>query len=70
MYARICASKSPAEQLYNGHCLKFLEGGDHVSPWNGIYNADKFCLFDLNVKNKPTSSESNASIGLLKRESE
>ena len=33
------------------------EGGDHSSPWNGIHTADKFSMFDLNVQNKPTSSE-------------
>ena len=33
------------------------EGGDHTSAWNGVHTTDKFSMFDLNVQNKPTSSE-------------
>ena len=36
------------------------EGGDHTSPWNGVHTADKLRMFDLNVQNKPTSSEWNS----------
>ena len=51
---------------YNVHCRKFnWEGGDHVSLWNGAYNADKYSLFELNVQNKPTSIECNSSTGCL-----
>ena len=38
----------------------YWEGGDHTAPWNGIHTADKFSIFDLNVQNKPTSSEWNS----------
>lgn len=33
----------------------YWEGGDQVSPFNGVCNADKLSLFYLNVQNKPTS---------------
>ena len=36
------------------------EGEDHTSPWNEVHTADKFSVFDLNVQNKPTSSERNS----------
>ena len=40
--------------------------GNHVSPWNGVYNADKYSLFDLNVQNKRTSTEYNSNTSFLK----
>ena len=36
------------------------EGGDHTSPWNEVHAAGKLNTFDLNVQNKPTSSEWNS----------
>ena len=66
MIEYVRASKRWAEQLYNGHCHKFNRaGGDHVSAWNWVYNADKFNLFDINGQNKPASSECNSSIGIF-----
>ena len=48
------------------HSHKFnWEDGDHVSHWNGAYNADQFGLYDLNVQNKPTCSECNSIIGFF-----
>ena len=42
--------------VINVHC----EGVDHTAPWNDVHTADKFSTFDLNVQNKPTSSEWNS----------
>ena len=41
------------------------ECGDLISPWNGVHTADTLSMLDLNVPNKPTSSEWNSAIVFL-----